>query len=87
MIKELVKEVNGPINVVMGLSGTPISLAQLKDAGVTRISIGGSLARATFALVKSAAKEMLEKGTFKFADQQMADEELGRLFSKPSVKE
>jgi 2-methylisocitrate lyase-like PEP mutase family enzyme len=87
MIKELVKEVNGPINVVMGLSGTPISLAQLKDAGVTRISIGGSLARATFALVKSAAKEMLEKGTFKFADQQIADEELGRLFSKPSAKE
>jgi hypothetical protein len=30
---------------------------------------------------------MLEKGTFKFADQQISDEELGRLFSKPFLKE
>jgi hypothetical protein len=44
------------------------------------------LARATFALVKSAAKEMLEKGTFKFADQQISDEELDRLFLNHSLK-
>ena len=43
-IKQLVKETDAPINVVMGLSGTPITLSELRDAGVTRISIGGSLA-------------------------------------------
>ena len=80
-IAELVKEVDGPISVVMGLVGTPISLAELQDAGVSRISIGGSLARATLGLVRSAAQEMLEHGTFNFAGQQIADQELCKLFS------
>lgn len=86
-IKALVNEVNGPVSVVMGLSGTPISVVELEQAGVARISIGGSLARATFGLVRRAAKEMVEKGTFGFASQQIADDELCRLFSKSNVAE
>ncbi len=81
-IKTLVQEANGPVNVVMGLSGTPISVLELKDAGVARISIGGSLARATFCLVRNAAREMLENGTFEFSNQQIADNELCNLFAK-----
>ena len=74
-------EVDGPLNVVMGLSGKPISMAELQDAGVARISIGGSLARATLGLVRQAAREMLEQGTFGFSNQQIADAELCALFS------
>ncbi len=81
-IANLVREVDGPVSVVMGLSATPISLPELRDVGVTRISIGGSLARATFGLVRRAAKEMLENGTFEYASMQIADKELCRLFSK-----
>lgn len=84
-IKALVAEVDGPISVVMGLAGIPISVDELGDAGVARISIGGSLARATFGLVRSAAKEMLQHGTFDFAKQQIADADLCALFSE-SVK-
>ena len=80
-IKTLVKETNGAVTVVMGLAGSPISLAELQDAGVSRISIGGSLARATFGLVRNAAKEMLEKGTFDYSKQQIVDAELCELFS------
>lgn len=80
-IKALVQEVAGPINVVMGLSGTPITVAQLKEAGVQRISIGGSLARATFGLMRNAAQEMLDKGTFDYSKQQIADDDLCKLFS------
>jgi len=80
-IKTLVEEINGPISVVMGLSGTPISLLELNQAGVSRISIGGSLARATFGLIRSASKEMLEKGTFEFSNMQIADNELCNLFA------
>ncbi len=83
-IKTLVQEANGPVSLVMGLSGTPISVAELKNAGVARISIGGSLARATFGLVRNAAKEMLENGTFEFSNQQIADNELCNLFAKRS---
>ena len=81
-IRELAEATDGPINVVMGLAGTPISLAELRDAGVTRVSIGGSLARATFGLVRRAAQEMLEQGSFEFASEQIPDGELCRLFSK-----
>lgn len=83
-IETLVKEIDGPLNVVMGLSGSPISLAELKAAGVARISIGGSLARATFELVRNAAKEMLEKGTFEFSKMQIVDDELCNLFARRS---
>lgn len=86
-IKTVVEEVNGPLTVVMGLSGKPISISELKDAGVTRISIGGSLARATFGLIRNAAKEMLEHGTFEFSKQQIADDELCRLFANHKNKE
>lgn len=79
-IKTLVKEVEGPLNVVMGLSGKPIAVDELRQAGVARISIGGSLARACFGLVRRAAADMLEHGSFDYAQQQIADGELSKLF-------
>ena len=81
-ISNLVREVDGPVNVVMGLSGPPLSVAELADAGVRRISIGGSLARAAFGLVRRAAREILDHGTFGYAAEQIPDAELCRLFSK-----
>ena len=80
-IRNLVNEVDGPINVVMGLAGTPISVAELEDAGVKRISIGGSLARSALGLVRRAAREMLVDGTFTFSGGQIPDPELCKLFA------
>jgi len=80
-ISSFVRETDGPVSVVVGLSGPPISAAQLEAAGVARISIGGSLARATFGLVRSAAREMLDRGTFEFSRQQIPDGELCELFA------
>jgi 2-methylisocitrate lyase-like PEP mutase family enzyme len=81
VISELVAAVDGPLNVVMGLSGAPLTLAQLRAVGVTRVSIGGSLARAALGLVRRAAREMLQQGSFTFAGEQVADAELCELFS------
>lgn len=81
-IAALVREAGAPVNVVMGLSGSAFSVGELRQAGVTRISIGGSLARATFGLVRRAAREMLEQGTFGYSDGQIPDDELCRLFSR-----
>lgn len=75
-IAALVREADGPINVVMGLAGAPLSVAMLAEIGVKRISIGGSLARASFALVRRAAAEMLGAGTFGYAADQFPDDEL-----------
>lgn len=80
-IKTFVDAAAGPVSVVMGLSGKPITLAELKQVGVARISIGGSLARATLGLVRQAAKEMVEKGSFGFSEMQIPDAELCDLFA------
>lgn len=81
-IQALVKEIDGPINVVMGLAGNPLTVHALEDLGVKRISIGGSLARATFGLIRRAADEMLRDGTFSFAGGQIPDAELCRFFDE-----
>ena len=80
-IRTVVREVDGPISVVMGLSGPPLTVAELEDAGVRRISIGGSLARATFGLVRRAAREILDHGSFGYAGEQIPDAELCDLFA------
>ena len=81
-IASLVKEIDGPINVVMGLVGNLISVSELESIGVKRISIGGALARVTFETIRRAAKEIQSHGTFTFAGEQMSDEMLCRLFTK-----
>jgi 2-methylisocitrate lyase-like PEP mutase family enzyme len=79
-IAGLVREIDGPLNVVVGLAGQPLSLAELGDLGVRRVSIGGSLARATFATVRRAAEEMARAGTFRFSREAIPDAEMSALF-------
>ena len=80
-IGALVKEVNAPVNVVVGLAGRPMSVNQLEDLGVKRVSIGGSLARATFGIIRRAAEEIRDHGTFSYAEGQVPDAELCRFFA------
>ncbi len=79
-IGALVREVDGPLNVVMGLAGKPLTVRELRDLGVCRISIGGSLARTVMGLVRSAAKEIMDHGTFGYAAGQIPDAELCDFF-------
>lgn len=79
-VSELVREIQGPINVVMGLSGSTTTFAQLRQAGVRRVSIGGSLSRALYYQMREAAREMFHQGTFSFADKQIAQSELNGIF-------
>ena len=81
-IATLVNEVDGPVNVVAGLSAEALSVEELSNLGVRRISTGGSLARTCFATLREAAIEMVTSGTFPFAARAIPDAELSRLFSK-----
>ena len=81
-ISRLVKEVDGPINVVMGLAGNPMSVKQLEYLGVKRVSIGGSLARTTFGVIRRAAEEIRVHGTFTYSESQVPDAELCRFFAE-----
>ena len=51
-----------PVNVLVGSDFATV--AELADAGVRRISVGGALARAAWANFLQAAKEIAERGTF-----------------------
>ena len=80
-IAALVREVDGPVNVVMGLAGAALSVDQLAEVGVKRISVGGALARAALGTLRDAAREMKDKGTFGFAKTAIPDDELDRFFA------
>jgi 2-methylisocitrate lyase-like PEP mutase family enzyme len=79
-IRDLVREVDGPLTVVMGLGGNALSVAQLAELGVRRVSIGASLARAMYYRIREAAQEMATHGTFTYADKQMPQAELNTIF-------
>jgi 2-methylisocitrate lyase-like PEP mutase family enzyme len=66
-ISTLVKEINGPINILSNPTigvGSPLSVSELQDLGVARLSIGSSLMKATLALIKKVADELSQKGTY-----------------------
>jgi 2-methylisocitrate lyase-like PEP mutase family enzyme len=67
-ITAVVNSVARPVNVLMGLQGVQLSLADLAAIGVKRVSIGSALYRTSFATCLRAAREMKEQGTFTFAD-------------------
>ncbi|HEV3037214.1 MAG TPA: isocitrate lyase/phosphoenolpyruvate mutase family protein [Candidatus Angelobacter sp.] len=66
-ITAVVNSVARPVNVLMGLQGVQLSLADLAAIGVKRVSIGSALYRTSFATCLRAAQEMKEQGTFTFA--------------------
>lgn len=80
-IAELVREIDGPLTVVVGLKGAALTVAQLEDLGVRRISIGGSLARAAYFLMRKVAQEMALDGSFNYASEQIPDAELCAFFA------
>ena len=66
-IREVCAAVSKPANVVMGLKGAAYTVDELADAGVKRISVGGSFARAALGAFIRAAREVKERGTFTYA--------------------
>lgn len=80
-IRTVCQEVDKPVNVVMGLTGPRYTVAELVQAGVRRVSVGGSFARAAFGAVMRAAQEVRDQGSFSYADQALPGVELERLMS------
>jgi 2-methylisocitrate lyase-like PEP mutase family enzyme len=63
IVKELVNGVDGPLNVMAG-PGAP-TVAELAALGVARVSVGSGVAQAAHALVRRAARELLDTGTYR----------------------
>jgi 2-methylisocitrate lyase-like PEP mutase family enzyme len=79
-IATLAREIAGPLNIVMGLTGSDLSMAELGDLGVRRVSVGGSLARAMYHHLMAAARELADHGTFGYARTQIPHNTLNETF-------
>ena len=74
-IRAVCSSVDKPLNVVIGLRGAPLTLDQLREAGVKRVSVGGSFARAALGGLVRAAREVKEHGTFTYASDAVSHAE------------
>ncbi len=80
-IRTVCAEVDKPVNVVMGLQGTAYSVSMLAEAGVKRISVGGSFARAALGAMIRAATEVRDHGTFSYAMDAVPDRAVSAMMS------
>ena len=63
-IRTVVAAVDKPFNLVMGFADQSLTVPQLAEAGVKRISLGGGLARIAINATLRAAQDMIEEGRF-----------------------
>jgi 2-methylisocitrate lyase-like PEP mutase family enzyme len=80
-IAAVVRAVDRPVNVMMGMAGMRFTVAELAQLGVTRVSVGASLARAAYGALVRGAREILEQGTFAYADDALPGADLNRIFA------
>ena len=76
-IRTVVQSVGKPVNVVRGGPGP--SLAEVADAGVRRVSLGGSLSRVALTALQKAAEELLGPGTFGWSQGILSTDAVNRL--------
>jgi 2-methylisocitrate lyase-like PEP mutase family enzyme len=82
-IAALVKAVSPkPVNVLVSSHNCDLSVAQLADLGVRRISVGGALARAAWGGLMRASRRIIENGSFDAFAEAAPFGEINELFVK-----
>lgn len=80
-IRTVCSSVTKPVNVLMGLKGAPrLTVRELGELGVQRISIGSGFSRAALTAFLHAAREVMDDGTFTFADETLYISDLTAMF-------
>ncbi len=78
-MRTVVRSVGRPLNVVMGFADPTITLEQLREVGVRRVSIGGGLSRLALRAFLEGAQEM-RAGRFGFVTRMASLKELQSAF-------
>lgn len=81
MIKTVLAEIDRPFNVVMGFADPDMTLEQLSEIGVKRVSLGGALSRVALNAFIKSALEMRDQGGFTFIRDMATAQELHGHFS------
>jgi len=71
-----------PVNVLVSTNNCDLSLSQLTDLGVRRISVGSALARVAWGAFIRAARSIKETGSFESLADAAPFSELNQLFLK-----
>jgi 2-methylisocitrate lyase-like PEP mutase family enzyme len=79
-IRTVVRAVGKPLNVVMSAADPAITQAQLAEAGVKRISVGGALSRLALAAFLKGAREMKDAGGFTWVRDTVPTKDLKTVF-------
>src|SRR5580704_14716791 len=79
-ITAVVRSVDRPVNLLMGMHSVGLTLPELSELGVKRISLGSGLARVALGGFVQAAKEMKERETFTFAAKAPSMREISGYF-------
>jgi|SRR5262245_53127316 len=75
-VRAVCSAVSRPFNFMVGIKGRSFTVAELRAAGVKRISLATSLYRAAMTGLVEAAREAKDKGTFSYLDQSIGTPEL-----------
>jgi len=81
-IKSILSSIDCPLNVLMGLRGEQLTLPELSELGVTRISLGGSLARTAYSAMISAVEGIMKIGNFDYGSDAISGKELNTIFDR-----
>jgi 2-methylisocitrate lyase-like PEP mutase family enzyme len=81
MIANLVKDIDGPINILGGPPAPP--LPELAQLGVARVSLAGGLMRSVLGHLRTIAQELREHGTYASMNTEaLSSSEFRSLFTK-----
>jgi len=84
-IGSLVKGIKGPLNMLASFGGQTISsLAEMRELGVRRVSLGSSVMLATYAFTRRALQQVNEKGIFTYTQDSVSYAEMTQLLTKYS---
>jgi 2-methylisocitrate lyase-like PEP mutase family enzyme len=73
--------VDRPVNILAGVKGLSLNLADLSAMGVKRVSVGSALSRAALGAFLRAAREMREQGSFSFTEEAVSYQEISAMFT------
>jgi 2-methylisocitrate lyase-like PEP mutase family enzyme len=78
-VRKVCASLSKPFNFMAGIKGKSFSVAELKAAGVRRISLATSLWRAAMSAAIEGAREVKEKGTFGYIERSLPTPEVAKF--------
>jgi 2-methylisocitrate lyase-like PEP mutase family enzyme len=85
-IRTVCSSVDRPVNVMGGARKEHLTIAQIGELGVKRVSLGGMMQAIAASAMIHAAREIAESGTFGFAKGMIPGAEIDGLLDKGAAK-